>query len=171
MDAMLLEMRETTDELHETNIDLAHVVAKLDIVVDERAPKTRDTDKRTKFKLVRLNDPRQPQDYYCVRAQAARATGQCERLVLRHPQAEVVLDFDQPNAMNLFNLVKEKLGPERSDGLPPVIRCDHNHVRLVNGCTHEEFERLVTEIHTSRATVWLPAETVAAIHAVDAEYQ
>jgi hypothetical protein len=156
IDELMCEMKNQTnmienqtrkiDDLHDLNEEMhgnlevssdqvKKIAAKLDVATDERAPKTKSIIKHGKFMLLRLNDPESDWSYYAIRAQPAAAKVRLETVQGNFPDLTIDIQIEyQPNAINLFNLIKEKIAVR--DG---KIEYKGNYISLLGAYTHEQF--------------------------------
>jgi Protein of unknown function (DUF3627)/MSV199 domain len=82
-------------------------------------------------------------DYYVIRAQKNSATRAYKS------RLEVVIDIEyQPNAINLFNHIKESLRNERK-----VVRITGNYIKLLKNYSHENFHEDVKQIDNEKKDV------------------
>ncbi len=115
------------------------MVDKLDRATDERAPRPRLNSKHGRFMLIKLNSPVSPWHFYVIRAQRDSAAKSVSNILEKYTKATVLLKIEyQPNAVNLFNLIKEELRTQRK-----VILVCGNYVKLTPHYCEEQF---VTDI-------------------------
>jgi phage anti-repressor protein len=142
----LQEMKEEQEVQTEA---LDEVVSRLDRATDERAPRTRSTATHGQFLLIELNTPASPWHFYVIRAQRAAARTARANMLRKYPNAIVKLKLDyQPNAVNLFNLIKEELKTQNH-----VIKVSGNYIKLVNGYTSAQFVADVERINLEKKDV------------------
>lgn len=145
-------LEHTRDELKETREDLsAHqeilteINHKFDVATDERAPRTTSIRKRDKFIILKINDPNYQWQYYVVRIQHGACNAVLKRLRLKYPRyTEFMTIKYQPNSVNFFNLMKEKL---------PRITVNRNEVKLEVGYNEAQFRRDVQDLDISKKEV------------------
>jgi hypothetical protein len=128
---------------------LEEVSYKLNVATEERAPRTQSKETHPRFILVELNDPSSPYDYYVIRTQKKNVKSAYNKLKAKHKnaKAKIIIKY-QPNAVNLFNLIKEELRDNRK-----VVSIVSNYIRLKNGYTKECFIADVEEINNSKKVV------------------
>ncbi len=133
---------------------LEGIAESLDMATDERAPRTMSEDKHHQFIIVKLNS-RTEWKYYVIRAQKSAAKSAMNRLKRTHRNMEICVNLEyQPNAINLFNLIKENLQDRRG-----VIECRNNYIKFKLGengeelYTHERFVRAVERIDRDRKNI------------------
>jgi hypothetical protein len=142
LEDMKLDMKDQTEILDEMN-------EKLNTATDERAPKTKNPNKHGMFHLIQLNSPDSRWDYYVIRGQKLSVSNSLNTLKTKHPRYEIKLTIEyQPNAINLFNLIKEELRGKRR-----VIRVTGNQIRLTKGYTGEMLIQDIEEINDIRRDV------------------
>ncbi len=143
---VLEEMKE--EQKVQTGV-LDEVVSRLDIATDERASRTRSTTTHGQFLLIELNSPVSPWHFYVIRAQRAAAKTARASIMRKYPNAVVKLKLDyQPNAVNLFNLIKEELRTQRR-----TIKVSGNYIQLVSGYTSARFVADVERINLEKKEV------------------
>jgi hypothetical protein len=144
--ALMKDIR--TEQEEQTNM-LDSMVDKLDKATDERAPRTRSIVKHGRFMLVKLNKKGHSWEYYVIRAQRTNATQSYKNIAEKFPGNEIILDIEyQPNAINLFNLIKEELRKNRA-----VIKVTGNYIKLAAEYTHEMFLTDIDLINEDRKDV------------------
>lgn len=105
---------------------LANETEKYRQIEEDISPKTKDESKRPIFVLIDIGS-----ELYAMRCQKRSVDSQLKKLQRRHPYAQTAFRRDYyPNAINLFNRVKEKT---------PNIITYGNRIRLINGYTRAEF--------------------------------
>lgn len=128
--------------------NLIEMNAKLDVATDDRAPKTKDSEIRNKFYLLKLNNPACANHYYVIRAQVKNAKKALEKKKEAFPNLTIILEIKyQPNAINLFNLVKEAFRKLRS-----MIQITGNNVVLTD-YTCEKLVEYILNIDEIKKTV------------------
>lgn len=109
----LLHMNEeTNDKLDDTVENLNVVMQRLDIAVEDRAPRLKRRGIRERFVLFKKNNTTAGKfEYYAIRGQASYTTGRLIKLQTeRFPALTILLDiFCQPNPRNLFLRFKERV--------------------------------------------------------------
>jgi phage anti-repressor protein len=140
----LVEMKEVVEVNQEI---LAEVNGRLITATDERAPRTSSVDKRDKFTIVRINDEHSHWTHYAVRVQHVSLRRTLLKVKTMYPDyTELVSIPYQPNGVNFYNLLREKL--EHSN-----ISASGNKIRLLDGYTEEMFVRDVNELNLARRDV------------------
>jgi phage anti-repressor protein len=143
LEAILTEMKQEQEVQTEV---LDEVVDKLDKATDERAPRTRSASKQGQFLLIELNSQVSPWQYYVIRAQKGSIKQTYTKLIEKYPNCEIKLKINyQPNAVNLFNLIKEELRNVRK-----VIRVSSNYIKLASDYTKEQFIEDVKKINAEK---------------------
>jgi phage anti-repressor protein len=138
---MLTGMQE---EMSTQTNTLNTMVTKLDNI-----PKTSSTSTRGRFLLIKLNKVVSPWDYYVIRAQKVAAKRAYKDIHEKFPNAKIELRIDyQPNAVNLFNLVKEELRTRRR-----VIKVVGNYIQLCENYTNEVFVEDIKKINDDKKQV------------------
>jgi hypothetical protein len=156
IDELLYEVRDMNNTLREMKQEqevqtevLDEVVDKLDRATDERAPRTRSASKQGQFLLIELNSPVSPWQYYVIRAQKGSIKQTYTKLLEKFPNCAIKLKINyQPNAVNLFNLIKEELRNVRK-----VIRVSSNYIKLASDYTKEQFIEDVKKINAEKKDV------------------
>ena len=95
------DLEEVKDELKDTNI-------KLDISLEDRAPKTKSISTRELFILLKTENKNSKYKYYVIRGQKRYITKKLEQM-LEEDYIEVKRYLCIPNAINLLLRIKEKL--------------------------------------------------------------
>jgi phage anti-repressor protein len=143
LENILTEMKQEQEVQTEV---LDEVVIKLDKATDERAPRTRSASKQGQFLLIELNSPVSPWQYYVIRAQKGSIKQTYTKLVEKYPNCAIKLKINyQPNAVNLFNLIKEELRNVRK-----VIRVSSNYIKLASDYTKKQFIEDVKKINAEK---------------------
>jgi hypothetical protein len=123
--------------------------SKLDKATDERAPKTEAAGKRDAFMIVRTNKPDYQWSHYAIRVQHGSLKRTLKKLRTKYPSyAGLVTIPYQPNGINFFNLMKEKLKKEARK-----IDTNHNKIKLAVGYTEEQFIRDIKDLDMSKKEV------------------
>ncbi|AAK82248.1 388R [Invertebrate iridescent virus Kaz2018] len=112
LDEMKLEAEKRHDELldkvEEVQYDLNVVGEKLDIAVEDRAPKVKAELLRERFVVLNRNDKRASCQYYVMRGQDHYINGKIFSYKNLHPNLKIIFDIScQPNPRNLFVRFKE----------------------------------------------------------------
>jgi hypothetical protein len=140
---LLQEMKEEQEVQTEV---LDEVVDKLDKATDERAPRTKSITTHGQFMLIELNSSVAPWQFYVIRAQRASATRSYKSILEKYPKCVVRLTINyQPNAVNLFNLIKEELKNNCK-----VIKVSSNYIKLISGYTKDQFIDDVIKINEDK---------------------
>ncbi len=143
---LLTEMKEEQEA--QTEI-LEEMTDRLDYATEERAPKTESEAKQGKFILVKLNRPGYTWHIHAIRSQTVNVKRSYDKVRREFPNCETVLSIDyQPNAVNLFNLIKEKLRNEQHN-----IEVAGNKIKLRAGYTYEQFLADVREIDANKKEI------------------
>lgn len=155
-----IELKETRIELKETNeqvkilnenLDVEEnknikTNKKLDKATDERAPKTTSIIKHGMFALVKLNNTDAEYPYYVIRAQISAVRTAIKKLKKTNKNAKTLLKINySPNAVNLFNLVKEHLKNK--------IFVMGNNLKLLNDYTEKELLKDINIINNEKKKV------------------
>ncbi len=156
MDSMKMKNREQTNMLTEMKEEqeaqtemIEEMFDRLDYATDERAPKTESEGKQGKFILVKLNRPGYTWHIHAIRSQTVNVKKAYDKVRREFPNCKKVLSIDyQPNAVNLFNLIKEKLRNEQHN-----IEVAGNKIKLRAGYSHEQFLADVREIDANKKEV------------------
>jgi hypothetical protein len=133
---------------------LEEVEDKLDVATDDRVVTTQNPEMHGMFLLLELNNPDHPWSYYAIRRQRKTALVRLEEMRLAHPNLEVCLNIGyQPNTINLFNVVKEKLRNTRH-----VIEGHYNNFNIAadaaeSGYDHAELLRDIIAIDEDKKRV------------------
>lgn len=134
---------------------LEEVSYKLNVATDERAPRTQSEETHPRFILVELNDPGSPYEYYVIRTQKKYVKSAYSKLKAKHKnaKAKIIIKY-QPNAVNLFNLIKEELRDAKK-----VVSIVSNYIRLKSGYTKSQFTTDVEDINRSKKIVEVAPES------------
>ena len=134
---------------------LEEVSYKLNVATDERAPRTQSEETHPRFILVELNDPSSPYEYYVIRTQKKYVKSAYSKLKAKHKnaKAKIIIKY-QPNAVNLFNLIKEELRDAKK-----VVSIVSNYIRLKSGYTKSQFTADVEEINQSKKNIEVAPES------------
>jgi phage anti-repressor protein len=146
----VLEELDTANQKNDEQRDEIHKIAvKLDVATDERAPKTKSITKHGKFMLLTLNAPESEWSHYVIRAQRAAANAALNRMVDKFPDLTIDTHIEyQPNAINLFNLIKEKLRNKEKK-----IECSGNYIKLLDGYDHGKFLADIRKMDSAKKQV------------------
>lgn len=99
---------ELLDKVEEVQYDLNIVGEKLDIAVEDRAPKVYSEPMRERFIIFNRNDPRALSPYYVMRGQDHYINGKLLSHQKLYPKLKIIFDIScQPNPRNLFVRFKE----------------------------------------------------------------
>lgn len=127
----------------------AELTDKIDRATDERAPRANSYGS---FLLLQLNDPESYFQFYVIRAERKRAIKARDRIVSKHINATTAIEIDyQPNAMNLFTLIKEDLGKKGRK----LIEENGNYITLSRNYNIDTFLSDVRHIEVSKKSVWI----------------
>jgi hypothetical protein len=114
---------------------LTDMNSKFDSATDERAPKTKSISKRDKFMIIKLNKPNYQWTYYAIRVQHASLRQTLKKLRIKYPQhTELITITYQPNGINFFNLMKEKLRNANKifvNRNEIKLRADYNEIQFI----------------------------------------
>jgi hypothetical protein len=101
-------------EVHEEM--LSNISEKLDIATNDRAPKTNSMNKHGQFIVLKLNDLNVKWDYYVIRAQNVASVVRLNKIREASPASEILVNIKySPNAVNLYNLIKQELKEKKKD--------------------------------------------------------
>lgn len=130
-----VDLKEQKALVSENNTHIKVISKQLIIAKDERAPKTKDCSKHNKFMLLKLNDPTQQWEFMAIRIQKKSEKDRLEDIKLKYPKLTIVIDSKkyQPNAINLFNLIKQELKSDKK------ISTWYNNIKLEENYTREQF--------------------------------
>lgn len=141
---LLTEIRTEQDEQTEMIDELTD---KVDRATDERAPRANSYGS---FILLQLNDPESYFHFYAIRAEQKRALRARDRIIGKHADATTAIKIDyQPNAMNLFTLIKENLGKKGNK----LVEENGNYMALSLNYTANMFIADVRRIEASKKSV------------------
>jgi hypothetical protein len=145
IDELIENVKIQTEMLTDMKEDLEELNQKFDISSDERAVRTNDESKHAGFLILRLNNPLFPWAYYAVRAQRRSLNATLKKLRKKHSNMETLIEIPyQPNGINFFNLMREKL-------LQFVV--DGNNMNLNEGYSEAQFVRDVKNLDMSKKDV------------------
>lgn len=146
---MKLEQEVQTEALGEVVSSQIILQTKLDRATDERAPKTKSITKHCQFILVELNATLTSWQYYVIRAQRVAAKQALTKIQEKYPDSIIKLKINyQPNAVNLYNLIKEELRNKRK-----VIKAASNYIKLASDYSKDQFLIDVEKINEDKKDV------------------
>lgn len=133
---------------------LIEINTKFDIATDDRSPKTKSITKRDKFMIVKLNDPKSQWDYYAIRTQHASLKRTLKKLKIKYSKSKELITIPyQPNGINFFNLMKEKLGNVK-------IEVYRNQIKLNVDYDEDQFLKDIKDLDRSKKEVNIIEENV-----------
>ncbi len=141
IDGMREDMNIQTDMLN-------NISTQLDIATDERAPRTESADSHFVFALLNLNTRRADRTHYAVRVQRRSLQPTINRIKTTYPRLEICVQIDQPNAVNLYNLIKQELQDQRG-----VITCTGNYITIGEDYSSRRLIRAVRRIDAAKKAV------------------
>lgn len=149
------ELEEIKDELQITNENfevqeeqLNTISNKLGIATIERAPRTKSDLTHGKFMLLRLNDDDHEWAYYVIRTQKLSINAAFNKIKRLFPNVTIEIEY-QPNAINLFNLIKEKLKNKEKK-----IKVRGSNIKFDNDdYNHEKFLTDIKKINDEKCKV------------------
>lgn len=148
-DMLLCEVKDVKEDLEINNEILMDMNSKLDTATDERAPKTKSIFKRDKFMIIKINDPDYPWSYYAIRVQHTSLKKTLKKNSLKYPKyTELITIPYQPNGINFFNLMKEKLKV-----VEKKIMVTRNEIKLKDGYSEEEFLQDIKALDMSKKEI------------------
>jgi hypothetical protein len=148
---VLAQNDEIKEDLEVNQEILTEINTKFDIATDDRAPKTKSITKRDRFVILKTNVAEHPRQYYAVRVQHTSLKRTLKKLKAQYPNcAELVSIAYQPNGVNFFNLMKEKLKKEERK-----IDVKHNTITLRGNYTEAEFAEDIRNLDNSKKEVYL----------------
>ena len=104
---MVKEMEKKSSE----NNDMASVVEGL---LDDVVPKPKNENLLQTFLLFKLNNPQHKFQFATSRCQKRGVNKAKKRIFAKHPDAQIIFEMGYtPNAMNLNNVIKDKLNSEQ----------------------------------------------------------
>jgi phage anti-repressor protein len=149
LDAVQEELKDAHEDIEINQEVLEEVRTKLDVATDDRVVKTKSITKRDKFVVLRTNDPASNWIYYAVRVQHASLKRTLKKLKNQYPNSTELIGIEyQPNGINFFNLVKEKLKKEQGK-----IAVNGNKIRLLGAYTEAEFLNDIRHLDMSKKDV------------------
>lgn len=108
LDVQNKKLEEIKDELQTTNENFEIQEEQLNTATYERSPRTESDLTHGKFMLLKLNKENYKWSYYAIKTQRVSIDTAFAKAKNRFPEATIVLEIEyQPNAINLFNLVKQ----------------------------------------------------------------
>lgn len=142
---LAVDFKETVEVLEE---DIQHLSEQLEHSTEDRVPKTTKESIREQFVLMRLNDEDpEVHEYYVIRSQIRSVRNAINRLRRICPNATRILTIScQPNAINLYNRIKEQLGE--------LVVYEKNYISPV-GLNHIQFIRRIRRINNDKRYVEL----------------
>jgi hypothetical protein len=141
---LLTELR--TEQEEQTEM-IDELTTKIDRATDERAPRATS---HGSFILLQLNDPTSHYHFYVIRAERNRALKARTKILDKHVRATTAVEFGyQPNAMNLFTLIKEDLGKKGRK----LVEENGNYITLTRNYSIATFLDDVRHIKASKKTV------------------
>jgi hypothetical protein len=148
-DLLLDEVKDVKEDLEVNNEILMDMNSKLDTATDERAPRTKSISKRDKFMIIKINDPDYPWSYYAIRVQQSSLKKTLKKNRLKYPKyTELITIPYQPNGINFFNLMKERLKDAEKK-----IMVFRNEIELKDGYPEEEFLQDIKALDMSKKEV------------------
>jgi hypothetical protein len=140
------ELTEMHDLVEESNEEIQTLTNQLNTAVEDRVPQTANRSTRERFILMQLHDTDpEVHEFYVIRTQNRSVNSAINRLRDRFPNATRVLTIIcQPNATNLYNRIKERLGD--------MIDYTGNYISPIE-LTHNAFIRRIHRINNERRNV------------------
>ena len=117
LDTVQSDLGDVKEELVDVKGELGHVSRKLGVAKHQRVPPPRDPQSVHRLVVLRLGPKRRTKDGKMKKAQYSHSIHRVQEKSLSaslaskrrdYPRAEVILDLETPNSMNLFNRFKEK---------------------------------------------------------------
>ena len=140
------ELTEMHELVEESNEEIQTLTNHLNTAVEDRVPQTAKRSTRERFILMQLNDnDPEVHEFYVIRTQNRSVNTAINRLRRQFPNATRVLTIIcQPNATNLYNRIKERLGA--------MIDYTGNYISPIE-LTHNAFIRRIHRINNERRNV------------------
>ena len=105
------QMVKEIEDKSKQNDDMASVVEKL---MDDVVPKPKNENLLQTFMLFKLNNPQHKFQFATSRCQKRGVNKAKKRIFAKHPEAQIIFEMGYtPNAMNLNNVIKDKLNKEQ----------------------------------------------------------
>jgi hypothetical protein len=144
---MLTDMQKEQDDQTEMIADLTN---KVDRATDERAPRPQSTSDFGRFILLKLNEPNNFYSFYVIRAKTDSAKRAHKKILGKHAYATICLEYPyQPNAMNLFSIIRDELG---KDGRKVVVVLG-NYISMTQNYTQDMFVAEVRQIELNKKII------------------
>jgi len=154
MDSSIKKLDDMKEDLSVNQEILLEINNKFEIAVDDRAPKTKSVCKRDKVMIIEINKDGYPWKYYIIRVQHGSLNRTLKKLKIKYPNyTELITIPYQPNGINFYNLVKEKL--EKEDHKIVVNR---NEIKLRVGYTREQFIQDIRDLDMSKKDIEIPED-------------
>jgi hypothetical protein len=146
-----IKLDNTTKTLEKAEIDnakikttLKRVETRIDLIVDEIAPPTRQVSLHEEFGVMKLNDPTNSKQYkvYCSQK---RGVAKAKNSILKsYPNAVMFKEVTpNANAKNFLHILKEKYGSNNNNS---KIKVSYNFINLKSGILEEELNTMINEV-------------------------
>lgn len=144
---MITDMQKEQDDQTEMIADLTN---KVDRATDERAPRPQSASDFGRFILLKLNEPNNFYSFYVIRAKTESAKRAHKKILDKHTRATICLEYPyQPNAMNLFSIIRDELG---KDGRKVVVVLG-NYISMAQNYTQDMFVAEVRQIEMNKKII------------------
>jgi hypothetical protein len=137
------KLDKTHTKLDKTKDILKRVETRVEKIVEEVVPPTKQVSLHEQFGIMRLNDSTGDKQYkaYCCQT---RAVNKIKNSIIKtYPQAVLLREVSpSPNSKNFLHQLKEKYG----SGKKSKIKVSYNFIHLNDGVTQDELNNMLDEV-------------------------
>ena len=137
------KLDKTHTKLDKTKDILKRVETRVEKIVEEVVPPTKQTSLHEQFVIMKLNDSSGKREYkaYCCQK---RAVNKAKASIIKsYPKAVIFKEVSpNANAKNFLDQLKEQYG----SGKKSKIKVSYNFINLKDGVTEEELNNMVNEV-------------------------
>ena len=138
-----IKLDKTHTKLDKTKDILKRVETRVEKIVEEVVPPTKQTSLHEQFGIMKLNDSSGKREYkaYCCQK---RAVNKAKASIIKsYPKAVIFKEVSpNANAKNFLHQLKEQYG----SGKKSKIKVSYNFINLKDGVTEEELNNMVNEV-------------------------
>ena len=136
------KLDKTHTKLDKTKDILKRVETRIDIIVEEVVPPTKQKDLHEQFGIMRLNDSSGEKHYKAYCSQTRSVNKAKSSIIKNYPQAVLLREVSpSPNSKNFLHQLKEKYG----SGKKSKIKVSYNYINL-NNITEEELNTMLDDV-------------------------
>ena len=136
------KLDKTHNKLDKTKDILKSVEIRVEKIVDEVVPPTKQKDLHEQFGIMRLNDPSGEKHYKAYCSQTRSVNKAKSSIIKNYPQAVLLREVSpSPNSKNFLHQLKEKYG----SGKKSKIKVSYNYINL-NNITEEELNTMLDDV-------------------------